>query len=378
VALTHLFRVHGAGVLAGLLTLTACTPDPVATKAPVAAASSAAPGAGGVPVDYVSFNEPRGAPIPDLVADGFAGVRKLPETARLVGTAFALKLSESAAATTITPEQQRALGIVGEHDTSPPMVAPDGHEFLVTQLDQAPESVRSSEISKVVWTLRVGAESRKMPENFPPVSGIFLKGEAIVAVVPVGADAVLAAEEEGRAQTISLRTGQTDTGTASAEVLASGRLSFPTIIRVTSPDVHIETPGYPDNQVTISVNIKVALQLNAGGHPTAAPGRAWLAVQVTGLSSDRKVTRMALPVAKVLALRAAGKTLTVPSESIFVGTTQPGSRRTAFWIVDVPRDLTSIQVRYQFTGSLVNGASGNGVAWRTISGATATKTLKLD
>lgn len=380
-ALTQLRLSRGAAVLAGLLALTACASQPAPTTAPVATGSSHSPSAaapGAVPVDYVSFGQPRGAPVPDLVADGFAGVRVLPKTARLVGTSFALKLSQVAAAAAITPEQQRALGIAEKGGTSPPMMAPAGHELLVTQLDQAPERVTSSRISDVVWTLKVGAENRKMPEDFPPVSGIFLKGEAFVAVVPVGADAVLVAEEQGRVQTISLRTGRTDTGTASAEVLASGKLSFPTIIRVTSPDVRIATPGYPDNQIGISVDIKAALQLNAGDHPTAAPGRAWLAVQVTAFSSDRTVTKMVLPLAQVLTLRVAGTTLTVPAESISVGNVSPDGRRNAFWIVDVPRNLTSVQIRYRFTGTLENGTSGGRLTWRAISGTADTRMLRLD
>ncbi len=64
-----------------------------------AVTASSVPGT--MPVDYVSFNEPLGAPIPDLVADGFADVRTLPKTAQLVGTSFALRLSEVAASTTI-------------------------------------------------------------------------------------------------------------------------------------------------------------------------------------------------------------------------------------------------------------------------------------
>ncbi len=380
----HLRRAGSAVVLTCLLTLAACASKPATWNASNSSSGSTASSGkpGTVAANYVCYGEPRGAPIPDLTADGFAGVRKLPsETSRLVGTSYALSLAEVAVATTITPEQQVALGVVREGETPPSMVAAGGHEFVVTQLGPSPESATTADPSDVVWTLRVGTESRAMPKNFgSSVTGTFLEGMTIIASVPVGAETTLAAAESGKTQTISLRTGKAATGTSSAALLTTGKANLYTEVRITSPDVHIDAfPPVPENHISLNLELTAATQLNTGGHPTAKPGRAWLVVDAKALSSDDKATTVSLQLDKALKLRAAGTALTIPSDStIITGNVSSGAGDLdAVWTFDVPRDLKSVQITYHFAGKVEEAESGGNVTWQMVSGGSSTATMTL-
>jgi hypothetical protein len=370
-----------------VLMLAACTSPTVRPASPAPSLRSSSASAVGVAAGYVGFGQPLGAPIPDLIKDGFSHVTKLsPRTSTLAGPAYGLILAETAATTTITGAQQVAIGLVRDTGSPPAaMTAAPGTEFVVVQIGPPLDFAVTGHSGDVAWSVTAGTQTESMPSDFRTVAGQFPEDSSIVVCVPVGADAVLSATDDGKAQAISLRTGTVvGSGGNSTAALRSGHVDFSTVLRLDGAGIDIPAAGgLPHNGFVAMLRVDASLALNAQGHPAAKPGRAWLVFQayIDGSTADlggASTFSIETRLRPSLTIRAGGTAITVPADTVGSGAYVASGPIT--WIVDVPRTLTSVDIGYLFNGVIAawsDVSTSTAVGYHLVSGRSQSAVLRL-
>jgi hypothetical protein len=244
-----------------------------------------------VPADYTA-----------IVTAGFGSftgaVEFDPAQATLTGPHATFAFSAVATASALTAEQVRALGL-RDPQAEPGMRPTDGYEFLVLRTaDSGGQWAGQASPPRTAVTIRSGDRSW-------PLTGIVSAGHTVVLSVPKAAPTTLVLEDEGRAQTLDLRTGRRGADaiglyypTRTADV--DGDLGcWAQVSGVTVPS------AMQGNLVSLTGSTRRAgLYPFYGKHGWARPGRAWLEV---GLSPGSTLGDVVLTVNA-----AASFTLTVP------------------------------------------------------------------
>jgi hypothetical protein len=230
-----------------------------AAASPSASASAAPP----VPDSYAEVLTTRHAR--DLGAAGIGNGRPFdPAAAWLRGPHFAFALAESAGVSWVTDKAAAQFGMAGNRGVRPG----DGRELLVARFAAAPLPVPydgGNPVAEVV----VGAERRGL-------KGAVHAGTVIAVSVPVGAAASLSVTDEGRTQSVDLRTGA-----------VSGRIdgyAEDFRDRVSGMGGWIDAPGIGKTPVSLSLELK--LTPFVPGRGWAAAGRSWLAYTATASLLD--------------------------------------------------------------------------------------------
>ena len=167
-------------------------------------------GCGGKPVPTPASAVPSPVSVAEdlaVVAGGGIAVpaaRQLPAKAAIGGPDYAVRLVEVGTADHLEPavvtqfgKMQSATGV--PRDATGGIAAGAGQEFLFVRLAAVP-GVKSEPSPKAKARLRVGEQAR-------PVEGMITPDSVIVALVPVGAPVTLVVADEGKDQSVDVRTG---------------------------------------------------------------------------------------------------------------------------------------------------------------------------
>jgi hypothetical protein len=220
------------------------------TASPSASASAALP----VPDSYAEVLSTEYGR--DLAAAGISNGHPFDATATwLRGPHFSIALAESAGVSWVTDQAAAKFGMAGNRGIRPG----NGRELLVARFGKAPLPVPYGTGGSPVAEVVVGGERRGLTGD--------INARKVIAVsVPVGASASLSVTDEGRTQSVDLRTGA-----------VSGRIDgYAEDLRgdISGLGGWINAPGVGKTPVMLSLELKLAPF--APGRGWAAAARAWL------------------------------------------------------------------------------------------------------
>jgi hypothetical protein len=201
----------------------------------------------------------------DLGAVGIGNAHQFDAAAAwLRGPHVAVALAESAAVSWVTDKAAAQFRMAGGHGVRPGA----GRELLVARFAKASLPVPydgGNPVAEVV----VGAEHRSL-------AGAVNPGTVIAVSVPVGAAASLSVTDEGRTQSVDLRTGAVSGRIDGyAEDLYDG---------ISGMGGWINAPGIGKTPISLSLELKLAPFVPGRGW--AAAGRAWLTYTATASLLD--------------------------------------------------------------------------------------------
>jgi hypothetical protein len=229
--------------------------------------------------------------------------------------------------------------------------AADGHELLVATFDMAdagqiPDQETAAQMS---WAVAVGDRT----EAIDPVAS----GDTVVVSVPEGDAALLQITDEGRTQSLNLRTGVRgdDAVPGLNEPQPSQQLDHPYTGAGVATVVEGMGPAPVDVEVTLARAWRSAWEPTAGW---AAPGRAWLVAEVARASyasDDSYVGTIVIGVG----LGEGAFTITgpdgVPTPPAVPVTISGVDAFPSYLVFDVPEDAT--------TATLTISPGDGGMAW---------------
>jgi hypothetical protein len=314
------------------LLLTGCGGEPGATSPATPASSAPAAVAEGpftVPADFVAVGS-------DTKASTFGtlGVSPtlLPLGSALAGPHYAFRIDSIAVLDKLTPEQQRAYSIPSEHGRST-LLPGEGREFLLARMHERGSVARPEEKPSGPLTAAVVLDGKGRPLRDAPKVG-----DVVVWWGPRGADPLLSVTDEGRTQSITLRTGQRRDAMALFYPPLSNQVRLEDL-------VHIPALNEKDQGFRFQATIGFSLEPWVPGRGWAPPGRAWLVVGFSlGLPRDK--VRLALNLSR--SLKISGASFTIPAT--LAG--DQGWSATA----EVPESLRSLTVTYRTSGTITDPA----------------------
>jgi hypothetical protein len=323
-------------------------------KTPTSSASgsgSAAPAGSVAPAGYLKVTASRMRPIP--------GATTLPATAVLGGPDFAVYLSETATVDHLDADWLRAARLA--EDTTGPLRAAEGQELLLVRLSDIP-ALRGSRPVGVWKDVQASVVVAGTPRRLADAQA----DEAVlVAAVPKGAPAQLTVSDQGRTQSVDLRTGAVGPGAIREYTLppVKGGVDYYTAAR--------PSPSFPGST---KVEVSATLRSYSSSGGWAPRGRTWLtvAVEVT-LSGPEKIAGE-LDLASSLRLRSGGKMLRVPAGKAEVA--QQGLLEfvaSGSVAIAVPANLRSVTVSCTPNGRLTY--DGRPLTYRAVGSTSATLTL---
>ncbi len=214
--------------------------------------------------------------------------------------------------------------------------AAEGHELLVATFDtadMAPDPPAEA-VEAMAWAVVVGERAEAVEPIGP--------GDSLVVSVPTGTEALLQVTDDGRTQSLSLRTG------------VRGPDAVPAMYEPQpSQDIHHTYTGsgvyalddFGPTPVGVEIDLERAWRtVWYPGAGWAAPGRAWLVVEVT---SGRLSTEddYAWSVVTGMPIREGAFAVTTPdgatSSSVVEASTSGMSVEPARFVFDVPENTTT-------------------------------------
>jgi len=272
----------------------------------------------------------------------------------LRGPHFALALAESVGVSEVTDKTALKFGVVSNHSVRPGA----GRELLVARFAPAPLP-QPYDGGNPVAEVVVGTEHRSIKGDVGP-------GAVLAVSLPVGAAATLSVTDEGRTQTVDLRTGAVTGRIDGYAADFSGRISGMGGV--------IDAPGIGRTPVSLSLDLKLAPFVPE--HGWAAPGRAWLTYTATAslLSVNLSCT---VDLARGLTLsgsgfRAAGAG--AASAEPFPGANAASPSKTAEQAIDVPAGVREVVADFTLRPSCTRDGAAVGV--KVLSSAGGRATLK--
>jgi hypothetical protein len=273
--------------------------------------------------------------------------------AYLLGPHFKLALGAVATVGSLSAAQFSALGLfVVDLPHGSPLRAAPGDELVIVRAAEGP-AFPSIDLSGQVDGVHLvvnGEQGKRLPQV-----GLSSKSQVLVISVPRDATLELAVADAGRTQTINLRTGATTDAEPLLHPPLSGGVELQDIIHISSPS-GITPPGKGAYSV-LRVSADLRPWLPEKGW--AAPGRAWLDVQLDAdVLADVEIQ---LDLAHCLALRTdAGLALpfTGTADSRFI-TSAPDEVRQVF---DVPAGTRSLSAALVTRGTVT--ANGKTASWQ--------------
>lgn len=255
----------------------------------------------------------------------------------LRGPHFALALAESAGVSWVTDKAAVQFGTASNRGVRPGA----GRELLVARFATAPLPVPydgGNPVAEVV----VGDEHRSL-------KGAVNAGSVIAVSVPVGGAASLSVTDEGRTQSVDLRTGAVSGRIDGyAEELYDG---------VSGMGGWINAPGIGKTPVSLSLELKLAPFVPGRGW--AAAGRAWLTYTATASLLDVDLS-CTIDLSRGLTFsgsgfRAAGAG-TVSAQP-FPGSNAASPAHSAEQAIDVPAGVREVSVGFTLRPSCTRGAA---------------------
>jgi hypothetical protein len=310
-------------------------------------------GCGGKPVSVPASAVPSSASVAEdlaVVAGGGIAVpaaKQLPAKAAIGGPDYAVRLAEVGAADHLEPavvtqfgKMQSATGV--PRDAAGAIAAGAGREFLFVRLTEVP-GVKREPSPKVKARLRIGDQAR-------PVEGLVAPGTVVVALVPIGAPVTLVVADEGRDQSVDVRTGAVGPDAVAAYLK-------PRPFAETTYSVFGQLSG---DAMPTKVDITVSAALEPYDHRlngTWAPaGHTWLRVWVDVTVSCVCSVTGTIDLQQSLQLSAGGKAIAVEASTTKVE--QETVPSTDFTIADEVRmdvvegSVQTLTVRFEPKGTL--------------------------
>jgi hypothetical protein len=264
----------------------------------------------------------------DLGAAGIDGGHQFDVAATwLRGPHFTLALAESAGVSLVTEKAAARLGMRSGRGVR----SGDGSELVVARFAKAPLPVAPYKGGNPVVEVVVGAERRG-------VEGPVTAGTVIAVSVPVGAAATLRITDEGRTQSVDLRTGAVSGRIDGYAEDLSGRIS--------GMGGWINASGIGKTPVSLSLELKLAPFVPGRGW--AAAGRAWLTYTATAslLNVDLSCT---IDLSRSLRLRGSGfqaAGVGTVSARPFPGSTAARPGQSAEQAIDVPAGVRGVNAGF--------------------------------
>ncbi|GAA3456284.1 hypothetical protein GCM10018962_81180 [Dactylosporangium matsuzakiense] len=343
-------RIWSAGLL--VLALAGCSaPDPASPAAARKEASaSPSPSAGPLADDYVGVLNDHY--VADLSSSGAPkGAAFDPNAASIRGPHYAVALAESVAVAELPSIVTTR--ITSEHGSRATLRPNPGHELLLARFTKAPLSPMSDSKGSTQEVV-VGDQRR-------PLAGAIADGTLLAVSVPQGAPVSLQITDDGRAQSIDLRTG------------AAGRVDglYPRY------GAHADTMGSwitPAGSDMIPLGISLDFELTpwVEGSGWAPAGQAWLSYEVDavlygdGIDCD-------IDMGRTLSLSGAGfkasgaGTFTVPSYVASLTTNTP----THTGVVAAPANLRSVSIGWSLHAGCSKGGAAVKFSIRSNAGGSA-------
>jgi hypothetical protein len=293
------------------------------------------------------------------------GAAGLPASSVLGGPNFAVYLSEVATVDHIDPEWVRQSRLAT--DLTVPWRAPPNHEFVLARLSDVPALGQwhpRSPWSEVTADVVIGGTPRRLAE---PQS----EGAVLIATVAKGAPVRLEITDQGRTQSIDVRTGAVGPDAVAEYTVPppSGRVRYDVPV--------VPRPNYlPRVDVTVELSATVRPFDGRQGGAWAAPGRGWLLVslKVTFFGYERIAGTLDLPAS--LRLQSGATALAVPAMKSSVGLAYASVTdyvSSSSFPVDVPVGLRTVAVSFEPKGSFTY--DGAPLTYRVAGPTSATLTL---
>ncbi|WP_426502944.1 hypothetical protein ACPPVO_35645 [Dactylosporangium sp. McL0621] len=316
-----------------VLTLAGCGAGPASRSAAVVAGSSSAAASGPftVPEDYVAVGSGTRAD-----TFGVLGVtpKQLPLGAALAGPHFGFWIDATAVLQRITPEQQRAYGIPSE-DINQVLLPGAGREFLLTRMNEHGTMTNPAKPNGPLKAAVVVNGAAR------PIKDAPTGGDVVVVAVPVGADPLLSVTDEGRTQSITLRTGQRRDNIPLCYPLLENQVRLEDLI-------HVPSLNKADETYWMQATIWFTLRPWIAERGWAPNGRAWLVVNFDlDVPHDFGYELKLAP-----SLKITGATVPIPGDLVL--------RTDHSWstFVDVPDSLRKLGVTFRASGSVYDLKTG--------------------
>lgn len=239
-----------------------------------------------------------------VVGGGIAvpAAKQLPAKAAIGGPDYAVRLVEVGTADHLEPavvtqfgKMQSATGV--PRDASGSITAGSGKEFLFVRLAEVP-GVRRDPSPKVKARLRVGDQARTL-------EGMVAPNAVIVTLVPVGAPVTLIVADEGRDQSVDVRTGAVGPGAVAAYLKPRpfAEVTYKLIGQISGE------PARTNVEITVSAALEpYDHRLNGTWAPA---GHTWLRIWVDLKVSAFGTLAGTIDMRQSLQLSAGGKAITV-------------------------------------------------------------------
>jgi hypothetical protein len=304
------------------------------------------------PADYAEVT-------PVVRMDPIPGATKLPATAVLGGPDFAVHLAETATVDHLDAEWLRRARLAA--DSAGPLRAAPGQELLLVRLsdiaalrDRRPAGVWNDVQASIV----VAGKPRRLAN---PQAG----DAVLVAAVPKDAPVQLTVIDQGRTQSIDLRTGAVGPGAIREYTLPpmKGAVEYDLLVR--------PSPFFPS---ATDLELSAILRPYDARSGWAPPGRAWLTMSIKLRLSGPETIAGDLDRAASLRLRSSGKALRVPAGKAEVS--QENLIEFAAsdsFVTSVPAGLRSVTVSFIPKGRLTY--DGRPLAYRAAGSTSATLNL---
>jgi hypothetical protein len=363
--------VYGRPRLIALLALglAACTSGTAATPGPSGSISgSGSATAGTIPVDWFATGEDI-----DITRAGLTAVTRLAPAAELQGPHFAYAFVATATTSQVPAALADRLGLA-------PGAAPaPGHEIVIAEAGRWPHDDRSATDAAAQ-----PADARIMIGSAVRISPVFradLYGTVAMSV-PTGVHPVLRVTDEGRRQSLDLRTGRRDRDAVAGYYPTRGggwehgapREDEWVRLRLSGPGA----AGLPSGSRSAGVfmtAVTVRLRPWAEEFGWAPPGRTWLLLEPAVAAAEAGTTSRAVDFSiapgsfRVTASDGHGYTMT--GHPITAGAFES---ETGMLAAAVPLTLRSITLRFVPSGS---GSSASGAVTWSISGGAQTVSVPL-
>ncbi len=310
---------------------------------------------------------------PDLVAvgtgAGFTGwgdpVEWDPEQALLIGPSLTFAFDALITTAQIDAAPAAALELYDAPTATPlaaehGLVAADGHEFLVlrtAKVTEARAGLPTVAPDRATTAIRVGDRTRML--DLAPFDSAISGDHVLVVSVPVGDDAALVLTEEGREQTLDLRTGrrgeevsllyQRPTVTVSGEFDSWVRSQGVTLYNPLSPG-EVPLRGEVDDAALLAYHPQTGW---------AEVGRAWLTLWLDLDELLDPLAKITLAAQESFTLTdAAGRTTAAQPGEVTVRPLLSSNPSSGVLLFEVPEEFRSGTVRFTPTGTVTTIEDG--------------------
>lgn len=299
---------------------------------PVPSASASAEGA--VPDDYAAVVADD--VVGSLAEQGVPGVREFdPEAAYLQGPHFHFGIEEVAEVTAFEPRNRNRLTLAGKPFGT--LRARPGGALLLALLHQPSDPHAKAEPVNARALVVVAGQSRNIGE-------VGRSRDTLIAVaVPPGVDATLVVSDNGRVQSISLRTGARGRDAVAAyHPLRAGNRTLTDGIEISGLERRLQLTG----------SVLARKYPYVAGRGWAQPGRIWLTVDVeVGTIAARYTCE--LDAARSFTVRGSVGTVPVPATTIVATSIADNSgsvTRTASVVMDIAEAPVTLNVAFTAHG----------------------------